>query len=356
MAWVMWIVAAWAGEGVVAYNDRLLLVTMKMVNQTTQLQAAAAPRSPEDIEPFRLSLRTIALGFAEETRALPPFLGDAGFRDALAEQAAVIVGLIDHPVRDFAEITLRSPPHSADVADADRAYAAILDGAAASDERVRAAQRDFAARHRLTLTPATPPPALDEGPPFACPEIIPAGMRLPAEWVGGRTVAYVNGFVEDSNEVVGAFNDVIAASGGAGGLEAVRRSSLARIEKVSERSRQRGDWLGDNTLAHGIKAFEEECKNILETTVAKLAKVEGRGLRNQADIEVYNQHIETLNERFPLAMAGWGSATTVFSSHWHLDEYAAWQAEYSVWADAQRPLAVPPPAERAPTPNAQPAP
>ncbi|GDX80081.1 hypothetical protein LBMAG42_18920 [Deltaproteobacteria bacterium] len=333
----MWwcLTLAWAGEGVVAYNDRLVAETQRILEQTQQLQRVAPPANPADLEPYRLGLRTILVGFRDESAALPAFEGDSSFRDALVSQAQTLVDLVDHPTRTFLELSAAPAAKSEDVGAADVAYRAMMDGAAASDAALHKAQADFAARHHLTLVATEPPPEVARGPEFECPEIVPAGITLPAGWIAGKTVAYYNGFVEDANALVDAMNLVVTSSGGEG-LDAARLASLERIEALAVTTASRGDWLGDDTLLVGMTELETQSIEMLRGTVLRMVRAEARGMRSQADVDAFNALIVDLNEALPAAMDHWGSAVVGFQSHWHMDEFGAWQAEHAAWEAAHR--------------------
>lgn len=120
-------------------------------------------------------------------------------------------------------------------------------------------------------------------------------------------MAYYNGFVEDANALADAMN-VVVSSAGDEGLEAARSASLVRIEALAVTTAGRGDWLGDDTLLVGM--------------------------RSQADVDGFNALVVELNTGLPAAMDHWGSAVAGFQSHWHMDEFAAWQAEHAVWAES----------------------
>lgn len=333
----MWwcLTLAWAGEDVLAYNDRLVAETLRILEQTQQLQRVAAPSSAADLEPFRLGYRTIAVGFRDESAAFPPFEGDAGFRDALVSQAQTLIDLVDHPIKVFLEASAAPEARSADVATADVAYRAIMEGAQASDAALRRAQAEFAARHKLRLVPTEVPPPVDLGPEFECPAIVPAGITLPAGWIAGKTVSYYNGFVEDANALVDAMNAVVTSTGGEG-LEAARAASLVRIEALSVTTAGRGDWLGDETLLLGMTALETASADLLRGPVQRMVRAESRGMRSQGDVDAFNALVVELNEGLPAAMDHWGSAVAGFQSHWHMDEFTAWQAEHAAWVEAHR--------------------
>lgn len=339
---MFWIAAAWAGESVGDYNDRLVQEMSIFVDQTQELRHNELPTSPSQLEPFRLSLRGLVATFHSRAEALPGFEGDTAWRDSLVDAADVMQAIVDEEFVELFGVVTGERVVSADVERVGALFGRIEDKANAADAANRAAQKAFAARHNLRLLPSDDAADIEDYPEFCAPGLVPPGVRIPPSVMMALTVKYHNGFAEDQNAVVGVLNAYFDGTADASSdIDAARRRALDALAPLRKATHARGDWRGDRTMIDATEVMEAKIEGLLEHEVAEMAQLSTKGLKTQAAVDAYNKDVRALNAGVKEASDAWVTAEAAFWRAWHFEEFNAYVEARRAWEASQRTVPAP---------------
>lgn len=282
--------------------------------------------APTELDALRAQLSARLEERAGRLRALPPFAGDAGLRDAAVTLIAETRAALDEALLGMGARLAKPVLVSADLDACEAQIDAFLARAAVIDRGFADAQRAFAARHGLQLLLAPPPP----GPAvagFVAPGVVPAGAHLGAAPRTALAMRYHNELVDAYNGGLGALSGFFAVAGEANGdVEGARQAALASLGVARVTASGLGGWQGDGGFQGATIAGLDRMIAALDGPGAEYAALRAQPADGAAQAERAAALIDALNLAPQEATAAWSEAQAAFQDRWAFAPYGAWLA------------------------------
>lgn len=341
MVWLWWAMGAWAADPlppvdirawtVARYNDHLVETAKRHVLRFIETGARfGALDTDEAFEAYRAELSRQTRESTAQVVAVPPWHGDAAFRDALLESLDWVQDTVDRIYPEIWALAGKEEVTNADLARLEALYGEIHEAGARVQARVEEAQRAFAQRNRARLVPE-PPIQWPQVPEFVAPRLPPPGSRVPGATHVAFAIRYHNQVLATRERLVDAMNTFFRAD------PPERRDAHARALELLQAERERvaavEDWQGDPGLADALRGYAAAVDTALSRSAPVLLEIAKKNGKIAPDsVAPYNRLVESMNRALGDADEAFRRAEDAFRSQWYFDDYEEWRAGLAVGA------------------------
>lgn len=311
------------------YNDHVVSTELALLRELAARVRGWSREAPGAVDEAEAAARRKEVHDILErglvaARELPPWHGDASFRDAIIDAYTVILGVTDRGVAQRQAVFARPTVRDQDLVDLEAIEVSVTGALDASERAVRDAQAAFARRHGFRLVQVDKV-EMPDVPRFGAPGLPPEGSRLDARTYVMLAMRYHNQFVGHQVQIVEAMNGfVLATSGPLDSLEDQRLRALAAVRAELAASRAEEPWQGDDSLRAAVIVMGEQIEDILETEGEEYTPLTTIKRFSKRDAEQFNGIGDRMESRFRAALEPFPRAQATFRRRWHLAEYEAW--------------------------------
>lgn len=311
----------------VQYNDLIAELDYALGQQlAAAIGAVMRSNDPAAFERWRVqTIGTLNADLAE-LRRVPPYKGDSTLVDATARSLEWFIRALETELAELSTLMTKPDVVSGDLDRAEQLVQSYTaEGKRHLDEQ-RAAQATFAKKHRFLLVEAEMP-AVDTGPVFVAPRLVPAGSQLTAEQHVSFAVRYNNVVLDRQNALVDVLNAFLAASASPDfQCSASRERAVAALGPALAQVRALGDWRGDASLRDALQTIGALIERQLTDDYARYCTTIELKRPKPAQINEVNRVAEEANKEMQAALGAFNASLAEFQGRWGLTEYAAWAA------------------------------
>ena len=322
-----------AGE----YNDHIVQIDLSAGREMIKLvDEMSISTEPTAMASFRSQMVERVAAHEVRLAAMPPYKGDAGFRDAIAEMFAYTRHVLMVDLPKATAIHDATPTTDAHVVELEELIVRMDREAEAAVVAVEEAQAAFAKRQQIRLVDVHEEPQLaSERTPFVVDGLPPAGSTLDADVYVAFAMGYHNELVMEFDALWGVFNPVVdeMESNGAA-FEKARLKALKEVRVIAERAATREAWQGDATLRDAWISSAQNTIGLLEGSLAEYGAINGKKRRSGKDFKQMNVLIDALNDGTTVVDREQNDAMETFGASWHFAAYEAWLAQLSAQVEA----------------------
>ncbi len=319
-------IKGWKAE---RYNDYLAAISDRVIAQTNAL-VSSWPLEADEAEIRRRMDALIAL--MEQARlealALPPWKGDASFRDAVATGAAEVTRMIHAYMEDGFPLCIKPDVVYADLQALERLTRNLQARAAQIDDGIHAVQRTFAEDNRYLLRPSPQPPPLTR-PEFRTDTLPPPGSALSADMHVSFAVRYHNAMAARQNRALNIVNPTlqVIAPGNAARLPELA-SATAQLQSLLQEVDRMGAWGADDGLLAATRAQIQALIGLTGDTMPQIVALQedqgAGGAVRRKDRAAHALLLDTLNKTLAATPLMWQSQATAFLDRQGVTAYTAW--------------------------------
>jgi hypothetical protein len=288
--------------------------------------ARVSQGAPEDLGVLRAQLAARLEGPRGRLRALTPFAGDAGLRDAAVTLIDDTRAALERALAGMGERLAKPVFVSADLDACEALIDAFLQQARGIDRAFADAQQAFARRHglQLVLDPVAPVSVVA---PFVAPGVVPAGAHLGAAPRTALAMRYHNEVVDAYNRGLGAMSSFFAVAGAADGdVERARLAAVDALAAAQTMGEGLGAWQGDDAFRAATLEGLDRMRAALVGPGAEYARLRAQTSVSPSQAAQMAALVDALNQAPQEATAAWGTAQAAFQARWAFAPYLAWVA------------------------------
>lgn len=311
------------------YNDYLVAISERVIAQTNAL-VSSWPLEADEAEIRQRMDALIALmeQARQEALALPPWKGDASFRDAVATGAAEVILMIQAYMEEGFPLCTRPEVVYADLQALERLTRNLQARAAQIDDGIHAVQRTFAEDNRYLLRPSPQPPPLTR-PEFRTDTLPPPGSALSADMHVSFAVRYHNAMAARQNRALNIVNPTlqVIAPGNAARLPELA-AATEQLQSLLQEVERMGSWGADDGLLAATRAQIQALIGLTGDTMPQIVALQedqgAGGAVRRRDRAAHALLLDTLNKTLAATPLMWQSQATAFLDRQGVTAYTAW--------------------------------